>query len=116
MNNYKIEEFKENFGNIWLWCISEGYREVPNAEDICFVKEGKITNFIPELNRSKEELLCCIHKSREKYDYIYLVINNSSKRSKLEKFLPDYCGIICFSNSFGLGNTTQIFRKPKSDL
>lgn len=115
MKNKKEPNQREskNFGSIWLWCLSEGYTEVPNEEEICFVKEGKTTNFIIELNRSKEDLLTCIHNSKEKYDYIYVVINDSSKYRESAKIIPDYCGIFCNSNAFGTGNVTQIFRKAK---
>ncbi len=103
----------KNYGSIWLWCISEGYTEVPNEEEICFSKEGKITNFIIEFDKSKEDLLKCIHKAKSRYDYIYVVINDSSKHRELEKIIPDYCGIFCNSNAFGTGNVTQIFREAK---
>lgn len=103
----------KNYGSIWLWCISEGYEEAFDTEDICFIKEGKTTNFIIEFDKSKEDLLTCIHNSKEKYDYIYVVINDSSKHRELEKIIPDYCGIFCNSNAFGTGNVTQIFREAK---
>lgn len=102
----------KNFGSIWLWCISEGYEEVLNTEDICFIKEGKITNFIIVSNKSKEDLLTCIHKAKSRYDYIYVVINDSSKRKELAKIIPEFCGIFCDSNAFELGQVTQIFREP----
>lgn len=108
------EQTKDSmFGAIWLWCISEGYEEAFDTEDICFIKEGKTTNFIIEFDKSKEDLLTCIHNSKEKYDYIYVVINDSSKHRELEKIIPDYCGIFCNSNAFGTGNVTQIFREAK---
>ena len=103
----------KNFGSIWLWCLSEGYEEALNTEDICFIKEGKITNFIIGCDKSKEDLLKCIHKAKSRYDYIYVVINDSSKHRELEKIIPDYCGIFCNSNAFGTGNVTQIFREAK---
>lgn len=115
MKNKKEPNQRENknFGSIWLWCLSEGYEEALNTEDICFIKEGKIINFIIECDKSKEDLLTCIHNSKEKYDYIYVVINDSSKHRELKKIIPDYCGIFCDSNAFGTGNVTQIFREPK---
>lgn len=100
-------------GAIHLWCLSEGYKEVLNEGEICFNKEGKITSFILEFDKSKEDLLLSINKAKSKYDYIYVVIDDSSKRRELEKIVPEYCGIFCYSNAFGNGNVIQIFREPK---
>lgn len=115
MYSQKEPEPKDNFkfGAIWLWCLSDGYEEVPNKEEICFSKEGKITNFIIEFDKSKEDLLKCIHKAKSRYDYIYVVINDSSKYRELVKIIPEFCGIFCDSNAFGTGKVTQIFRDAK---
>ena len=45
-------------------------------------------------------------------DYIFVVINDSSKRRELIKNIPKFCGVFCNSNVFGLGQVTQIFRYP----
>ncbi len=115
MDSQKESKLKENLklGAIWLWCISKGYEEVSNIDGICFIKNGKTTNFIIEYDKSKEDLLSCIHKSKSRYDYIYVVINDSSKYRELVKIIPEFCGIFCDSNAFGTGNVTQILREPK---
>lgn len=94
---------------VWLWCISEGYEDVSTGESICFTKNQKTTTFILETNKSRAELLTCIYAAAEKYDYIFVVINDSSKRRELIKNIPKFCGVFCNSNAFGLGQVTQIF-------
>ena len=97
---------------VWLWCISEGYEDVSTGESICFTKNQKTTTFILETNKSRDELLTCIYEAKQKYDYIFVVINDSSKRRELIKNIPEFCGVFCDSNAFGLGQVTQIFRLP----
>jgi hypothetical protein len=97
---------------VWLWCISEGYEDVSTGESICFTKNQTTTTFILETNKSRDELLTCIYEATEKYDYIFVVINDSSKRRELIKNIPEFCGVFCDSNAFGLGQVTQIFRFP----
>ena len=97
---------------VWLWCISEGYEDVSTGQNICFAKNQKTTTFILETNKSWAELLTCIYEATEKYDYIFVVINDSSKRRELIKNIPKFCGVFCNSNAFGLGQVTQIFRYP----
>ena len=86
---------------VWLWCISEGYEDVSTGESICFTKNQKTTTFILETNKSRDELLTCIYEATEKYDYIFVVINDSSKRRELIKNIPKFCGVFCDSNAFG---------------
>lgn len=106
----RTEKTNDNIsGAIWLWCLSEGYEETTNDKEISsyinstFTKEGKTTGFIHDFDKSKEELLSCISKAKDKCNYIYVVIKDTSVRKDLETFIPDFCGIFCYSNSFGTG-------------
>ena len=36
---------------------------------------------------------------------------NDAKYQSIKKVLPEFCGIFCNSNAFGLGMVTQIMRK-----
>lgn len=106
-------------GAIWLWCLSEDYEETTNDKEISsyinstFTKEGKSTGFIYEFDKSKEELLSCISKVKNKCNFIYIVIKDTFVKKDLETFIPDFCGIFCYSNSFGSGYVTQILKEPK---
>ena len=102
------------YGAVRLWCIGEGYEGV-KAEDsflnAAFSKKGEITGFIFEFDKTVDEMLSCIEKAKEKVQYIYIVIDNGSKIRNLKKILPEFCGIFCNSNAFGLGMVTQIMKQ-----
>ena len=105
---------KSKYGAVWLWCVGEGYEEKENEDsflDATFYKEEKIIGFINESNKTVNELLSCIEKAKEKVQYIYIVIDDDSKYRSLEKTAPEFCGIFCNSNAFGLGMVTQIMRQ-----
>lgn len=56
--------------------------------------------------------LWCIGKGyEEKVQYIYIVIDDASKYQSLKKLVPEFCGVFCNSNAFGLGMVTQIKRQ-----
>lgn len=58
--------------------------------------------------------LWCIGKGyEEKVQYIYIVIDDDSKYQSLKKLVPEFCGVFCNSNTFGLGMVTQIKRQTK---
>lgn len=97
---------------VWLWCISEGYEDVSTGKNICFAKKQKTTTFILETNKSRDALLTRIYEAKQKYDYVFVVINDSSKRREFIKNIPEFCGVFCDSNAFGLGQVTQVFRFP----
>ena len=97
-----------------LWCLTTGYEEINNETenaDLSFIKNGYRTNFITEFDKTIEELLMAI--SNSKSNYIYIVTDDNAKRRKLIKVIPEYCGIFCNSNPFGLGMLTQILREPQ---
>ena len=109
---------KSKHGAVWLWCIGEGYEEQDNHEsflDATFSKEGNTTGFIFAFNKTVDELLSCIEKAKEKVQYVYVVIDDNSKYQSFRKILPEFCGIFCNSNAFGLGMTTQILQKPENE-
>ena len=112
LNDASKEQLTRLRNIVWLWCISEGYEDVSTGQNICFAKNQKTTTFILETNKSRNELLTCIYEAKQKYDYIFVVINDSSKRRELIKNIPKFCGVFCNSNAFGLGQVTQIFRYP----
>ena len=112
LNDASNEQLTRLRNIVWLWCISEGYEDVSTGQNICFAKNQKTTTFILETNKSRNELLTCIYEAKQKYDYIFVVINDSSKRRELIKNIPKFCGVFCNSNAFGLGQVTQIFRYP----
>lgn len=102
---------KLKFGAVWLWCIGEGYEEQENKEnflDATFSKNGKTTGFIFEFDKTVNEMLSRIEKAKEKVQYIYIVIDDAAKYRSLKKTVPEFCGIFCNSNAFGLGVVTQI--------
>ena len=72
---------------------------------------GSGYNFITEFDKTSEELLTVI--SNSKSNYIYIVTDDNAKRRELIKIIPEYCGIFCNSNPFGLGMLTQILREPQ---
>ena len=114
MNNQEVSFRKKTKllpDAVWLWCIAEGYEDVSTKEQCCFIKNRKTTNFILKQEKSKDELLSCIDKAKEKYDYIFVVINDPSECRELTKIIPDFCGIFCNTNAFGLGMVTQIMRQ-----
>lgn len=118
--NRNIQTNDGIFSAIWLWCLSEGYEETTNDKEISsyinstFTKEGKTTGFIYEFDKSKEDLLLCISKVKDKCNYIYVVIKDTFVIKEFETFLPDFCGIFYHSNSFGMGYVTQILKEPQS--
>ena len=85
-------------------------REQKNFLDAIFSKNGEITGFIFEFDKTVNEMLSCIEKAKEKVQYIYIVIDDDSKCRNLKKIAPEFCGIFCNSNAFGLGMVTQIMR------
>ena len=97
-----------------LWCLTTGYEEIKDENevaDLSFTKNGFRTNFITEFDKTSEELLTAI--SNSKSNYIYIVTDDTSKRRELIKVIPEYCGIFCDSNPFGLGMLKQILREPQ---
>ena len=112
LNDMLNEETTRLCNAVWLWCVQEGYNEISSGGESCFIKNQKTTGFVLEKDKTKGELLSCIDKAKQKYDYIFVVIDDSSKRRELIKIIPEYCGIFCNSNAFGLGWVTQILRQP----
>jgi hypothetical protein len=105
---------KLKFGAVWIWCIGEGYEQNENKLnflDAIFSKNGETTGFIFEFDKTVNNMLSCVEKAKEKVHYIYIVTDDDSKYRSLKKVLPEFCGIFCNSNAFGLGMVTQIMRK-----
>ena len=114
MISYTKDKKKLKFGAVWLWCIGEGYEQKEMEEnflDATFSKNGETTGFIFEFDKTVSEMLSCIEKEKENVQYIYIVIDDDAKYQSIKKVLPEFCGIFCNSNAFGLGMVTQIMRK-----
>lgn len=114
MISYTKDKKKLKFGAVWLWCIGEGYEQKEMEEnflDATFSKNGETTGFIFEFDKTVNEMLSCIEKEKENVQYIYIVIDDDAKYQSIKKVLPEFCGIFCNSNAFGLGMVTQIMRK-----
>lgn len=104
---------KRKYGAILLFSIAEGYEEIENNDsflDAVFAKDGKSTGYIYEFSRTPEEMLLCIENAKQRVDYIYIMTDDSSKYRELLKSLPEFCGIFCDSNAYGMGMVTQILR------
>ena len=114
MISHTKDKKKLKFGAVWLWCIGEGYEQKEMEEnflDATFSKNGETTGFIFEFDKTVNEMLSCIEKEKENVQYIYIVIDDDAKYQSIKKVLPEFCGIFCNSNAFGLGMVTQIMRK-----
>ena len=115
MCNQKLPTTKElKYGAVLLWCIGEGYEEAKAESsflDAAFSKNGEATGFIFEFDKTVEEILSCIEKAKENVQYIYIVIDDDAKYRNLKKIVPEFCGIFCNSNAFGLGMVTQIMKR-----
>ena len=114
MISHTKDKKKLKFGAVWLWCIGEGYEQKETEENILdatFSKNGETTGFIFEFDKTVNEMLSCIEKEKENVQYIYIVIDDDAKYQSIKKVLPEFCGIFCNSNAFGLGMVTQIMRK-----
>lgn len=107
---------KLKFDAVWLWCVGKGYEQKENKLnflDAIFSKNGETTGFIFEFDKTVNEMLSHIEKAKEKVQYIYIVTDDDAKYRSLKKTVPEFCGIFCNSNAFGLGMVTQIMRKAK---
>ncbi len=108
---------KRMYGALWLWCVGQGYEEVPSPQrkgmDAAFIKGEKTIGFIFECNKTHEQLLFCIKKAKEQVDLVYVATNDWERAKELCKVLPEFCGIFCHANPFGLGIVTQVLREAK---
>ena len=65
---------KLKFGAVWLWCIGEGYEQKETEEnflDATFSKNGEITGFIFEFDKTVNEMLSCIEKAKKGSVYLH---------------------------------------------
>lgn len=109
-----MENKKDNtVDNIRFWALGAGMEETGEftPENSTFKKDGFKITFIPESDKTRDELLECI--SKIKSDFIYVVTNDNSKRRELLKIIPDYCGILSFGDHFGLGFLSMVLKEPK---
>ena len=114
-------EKKERMMNaIRLWCTEQGLNEITDNDayyyytDIAFTKDDKITGFIFEFDKDDEKLEFKMIFSKDICNYVYVVTDDSKKRKELLDKIMDEYGLLCYSNSFGLGYVYQIFKEPKN--
>ena len=114
-------EKKERMMNaIRLWCTEQGLNEITDNDayyyytDIAFTKDDKITGFIFEFDKDDEKLEFKMIFSKDICNYVYVVTDDSKKRKELLDKIIDEYGLLCYSNSFGLGYVYQIFKEPTS--
>lgn len=104
---------------IRLWCLNQDLQEITDNEgyyyhtDIAFKKDGKITGFILEFDKNDEQLMFKLVFSRSLCDYVYAVTDDSKKCKDLTDKIMDEYGLLCYSDSFGLGYTYQVLKEPK---
>lgn len=116
MNN--IEKKERMMNAIRLWCIEQGLNEITDNEsyyyhtDIAFTKDNKITGFIFEFDKDDEQLILKMVFSRSICDYVYVVTDDSKNRKELYDKIMDEYGLLCYSNSFGLGYVYQVLKEP----
>ena len=105
---------------IRLWCTEQGLNEITDNDayyyytDIAFTKEDKITGFIFEFDKDDEKLEFKMIFSKDICNYVYVVTDDSKKQKELLDKIMDEYGLLCYSNSFGLGYVYQIFKEPTS--
>ena len=114
-----LPEKKERMLNaIRLWCLSEGLEEISDNEccytDIIFEKDGKSTGFIFEFDKDEELLKNKIATAKSVYNYLYVVIDDSKKQKEIVDKIPKEYGILCYSDSFGLGYAYQVLKEIQS--
>ena len=118
----KVKNKKEHMLNaIRLWSINNGLEEITDNEsyyfhtDVAFKKDGKITGFILKFDKDDEQLMLKMVSSRILCDYIYVVTDdNSRNRKEISDKIMDEYGMLCYSDSFGLGYVYQVFKEPKN--
>lgn len=104
---------------IRLWRLNKGLEKITNNEnyyhtDIAFKKDGKITGFILKFDKDEKKLMSKMVFSKNICDYIYVVTDNSKKCKELTDKIPNEYGLLCYSDSFGLGYAYQLFREAKN--
>ncbi len=110
-----MEQKKKNMLTaIRFWAISEGMEETEtDTFDLLFKKEDKVYGFITEFDRNKPELKMLIEAVISDSDHLYIVTDDNGKRRELIKTIPKRCGILCYGNSFGLGNVYQVLKESE---
>ena len=88
-------------GGIALAKAKKNWIEYAKTPESVGISSKEVQAFIDE----------CIEKEKENVQYIYIVIDDDAKYQSIKKVLPEFCGIFCNSNAFGLGMVTQIMRK-----
>lgn len=113
-NKQMSNKTKNMLSAVLFWAWGEGMEADANqvSSDILIAKKGehKIA-FIAEFDRTREELLEVISKSES--DFVYVVTDDNGKRRELLTGIPDYCGILCYGNPFGLGFLYMVLKEPK---
>lgn len=96
-----------------LWALAQGMQEEASEmfSDGFVAKSGEDSiRFILKAEKTETELIKSIKKTN--CDIVYIVIDDNKLRREIQKYLPKHCGILCYSNSFGLGFLYQELKKP----
>ena len=80
--------------------------------DLTFEKDNKVYGFITEFDCYAKEIKQKTGAARKFCDYIYVVTNDTAKRKYIEDNIAKGTGIICYSDSFGLGMVWQELKNP----
>lgn len=112
-----MEHKKDNtVDNVCFWAWGEGMEESEefSPDKMIFEKDNLKIAFVAEFDKSELELRSNIASMvQNKIDYIYVVTNDNGKRQELLKVIPDYCGILCYGDIFGLGFLYMVLKEPK---
>lgn len=112
------KELNNMLSSVRTWALSQGMKELCDKDytmyiDCTFQKEGKKIGFITEFDKDENTLKLKSISAKERCDYVYIVTDDTRKRRELlTKIMPEY-GILCYSDSFGLGYLYQVLREPK---
>lgn len=104
---------------VMIWAMWQGMVDITDDEeyryhtDSRFEKDGKIIGFITEFDREGEELRNEAVKAKEFCDYVYIVVDDIKKSETIKNSTPTFCGILCYSNPYGLGYIFQVLREPQ---
>lgn len=109
----KPDKIKHLKGAVKLWCLDKGYNEIDGA-DLVFQGENKTVGFILKEGKTDRELLAQITNAKIICGEIYVVITDPTKRAETLKIIPKECGLLCFSDPFGLGKVFQVIIEAKA--
>lgn len=85
-----------------------------NKADIVATIGDKTLGIILYEDEKLEYINKTIINLSKNYDYMCLMFFDSNLRAEIEKSIPESCGMLCYSNSFGNGMVYQLFKDWKN--